>query len=72
MLCFRRGSVGRGHVVVTTYNEEATIGRLLESTRFLRLGILDGREGLLLPLYLSAYLSWNYAKAWELARINAG
>jgi len=37
---------------------------------FLRLGLLDGREGLLLHLYHSAYVSWKYAKAWELARRN--
>lgn len=35
---------------------------------FLRLGFLDGREGLLLHLYHSAYVSWKYAKAWEFAR----
>ena len=35
---------------------------------FLRLGLLDGREGLLLNLYHSAYVSWKYAKAWEMAR----
>jgi len=34
---------------------------------FIRLGFLDGREGLLLHLYHSAYVSWKYAKAWELA-----
>ena len=34
----------------------------------LRLGFLDGREGLLLHLYHSAYVSWKYAKCWELAR----
>ena len=33
---------------------------------FLRLGLLDGREGLLLNLYHSVYVSWKYAKAWEL------
>ncbi len=33
-----------------------------------RLGFLDGHEGLLLHLYHSAYVSWKYAKAWELAR----
>lgn len=32
---------------------------------FLKLGFLDGREGLLLCLYHSAYVSWKYAKAWE-------
>jgi len=35
---------------------------------FFRLGLLDGREGLLLNLYHSAYVSWKYAKAWEIAR----
>jgi glycosyltransferase involved in cell wall biosynthesis len=35
---------------------------------WLRLGFLDGREGLLLHLYHAAYVSWKYAKAWELSR----
>lgn len=35
---------------------------------FIRLGFLDGREGLLLHLYHSVYVSLKYAKAWELAR----
>ena len=30
-----------------------------------RPGFLDGREGLLLHLYHSAYVSWKYAKAWR-------
>ena len=30
-----------------------------------RLGFLDGREGLLLHLYHSGYVSWKYAKAWK-------
>jgi glycosyltransferase involved in cell wall biosynthesis len=34
----------------------------------IRLGFLDGREGLLLHLYHSVYVSWKYAKAWEMAR----
>lgn len=33
-----------------------------------RLGFLDGREGLLLHMYHSVYVSWKYAKAWELGR----
>ena len=37
---------------------------------FIRLGFLDGQEGLLLHLYHSTYVSWKYAKAWELARQN--
>lgn len=36
-----------------------------------RLGFLDGREGLLLHLYHATYTSWKYAKAWELARSGA-
>jgi glycosyltransferase involved in cell wall biosynthesis len=35
---------------------------------FFRLGCLDGREGLLLHLYHAVYVSWKYAKAWELSR----
>ena len=35
---------------------------------FIRLGFLDGREGLLLHLYHAVYVSWKYAKAWEAAR----
>ncbi len=35
---------------------------------FFRLGFLDGREGLLLHLYHAVYVSWKYAKAWELSR----
>jgi glycosyltransferase involved in cell wall biosynthesis len=33
-----------------------------------RLGFLDGREGLLLHLYHSGYVSWKYAKAWQASR----
>jgi glycosyltransferase involved in cell wall biosynthesis len=36
-----------------------------------RRGFLDGREGLLLHLYHSVYVSWKYAKAWELRKISA-
>jgi len=39
---------------------------------FFRLGMLDGREGLLLHLYHGVYVSWKYAKAWELARRASG
>ena len=35
---------------------------------FIRLGFLDGREGLLLHMYHAGYVSWKYAKAWELSR----
>ena len=35
---------------------------------FFRLGFLDGREGLLLHMYHSGYISWKYAKAWRIGR----
>ncbi len=34
-----------------------------------RLGFLDGREGLLLHLNHAVYVSWKYAKAWEIERV---
>jgi glycosyltransferase involved in cell wall biosynthesis len=33
---------------------------------FFRLGFLDGHEGMLLHLYHAVYVSWKYAKVWEL------
>jgi glycosyltransferase involved in cell wall biosynthesis len=33
-----------------------------------RLGFLDGCEGFLLHMYHAVYVSWKYAKAWELSR----
>jgi glycosyltransferase involved in cell wall biosynthesis len=33
----------------------------------IRLGFLDGREGLLLHLNHAAYVFWKYAKVWEIA-----
>lgn len=35
---------------------------------FFRLGFLDGREGLLVLMNHAAYVSWKYAKAWEMSR----
>ena len=35
---------------------------------FIRLGFLDGREGLLLHMYHAGYVSWKYSKAWEMNR----
>lgn len=35
---------------------------------FFRLGFLDGREGLLVLLNHATYVSWKYAKAWELSK----
>jgi glycosyltransferase involved in cell wall biosynthesis len=39
---------------------------------FFRLGFLDGKEGLLLHIYHAVYVSWKYAKVWELSRTEAG
>lgn len=35
---------------------------------FFRLGFLDGREGFLLHFNHAVYVSWKYAKAWEMGR----
>jgi glycosyltransferase involved in cell wall biosynthesis len=35
---------------------------------FFRFGFLDGREGLLVLVTHASYVSWKYAKAWDLAR----
>ncbi len=35
---------------------------------FFRLGLLDGREGLLFHVSHSAYISWKYGKAWQAAK----
>jgi glycosyltransferase involved in cell wall biosynthesis len=37
----------------------------------IRQGFRDGREGLLLTLYFAFYISWKYAKAWEMSRSDA-
>jgi glycosyltransferase involved in cell wall biosynthesis len=37
-----------------------------------RFGFLDGREGLLLHGYHSAYISWKYAKAWQIGKTISG
>lgn len=35
---------------------------------FFRLGFLDGREGLLVLMTHASYVSWKYAKVWEMHR----
>lgn len=37
---------------------------------FFRGGFLDGREGLLVLMTHAAYVSWKYAKAWEMSKKN--
>jgi glycosyltransferase involved in cell wall biosynthesis len=58
----------------TSHSAVAFIGNILIYPAFiffrnyvLRLGFLDGREGLLLHLYHAIYTSWQYAKAWAKA-----
>ncbi len=62
-----RGKTGRS-LLAFLWNVYVTPVATFEYNYFLRLGFLDGREGFLLHLYHSVYVSWKYAKAWELAR----
>jgi glycosyltransferase involved in cell wall biosynthesis len=39
-------------------------------TYIFRLGFRDGREGLLVLMTHASYVSWKYAKAWELSKSN--
>jgi glycosyltransferase involved in cell wall biosynthesis len=41
-------------------------------TYFFRLGFLDGREGLLVLMTHASYVSWKYAKAWEISKKGFG
>ncbi len=61
---------GRTSVNIFTFFANIVIFPLLgfKWNYIVRLGFLDGREGLLLHLYHAAYASWKYAKAWELDR----
>ena len=61
-------AVEKGH---TRFNIANIVLRPLATFLYnyvVRLGFLDGREGLLLHLNHAIYVSWKYAKAWELAR----
>jgi glycosyltransferase involved in cell wall biosynthesis len=64
-------AVGNGHRSFSLINIVARPGLTFIYNYFLRLGFLDGREGLLLHLYHAVYVSWKYAKAWELARASS-
>lgn len=66
-LAFARGTTSRSlpaFVSNVLVNPAATFAY----NYIFRLGFLDGREGLLLHLYHSVYISWKYAKAWQSAR----
>lgn len=59
---------GKGRVRFSTINIVLRPLATFIYNYFFRLGFLDGREGLLLHLYHAVYVSWKYAKAWELSR----
>ena len=60
--------VAKGRVRFSVFNIVIRPVATFVYNYFFRLGFLDGREGLLLHLYHAVYVSWKYAKAWELAR----
>jgi glycosyltransferase involved in cell wall biosynthesis len=67
-------SLGAGMAVAKGHRDFSVINIVIRPLAtfiynyFFRLGFLDGSEGLLLHLYHAVYVSWKYAKAWELAR----
>jgi glycosyltransferase involved in cell wall biosynthesis len=58
----------KGRVHFSVFNIVVRPAATLIYNYFFRLGFLDGREGLLLHLYHAVYVSWKYAKAWELQK----
>jgi glycosyltransferase involved in cell wall biosynthesis len=63
-------AVAQGHVGFSLFNIVLRPAVTFTYNYFFRLGFLDGREGLLLHLYHAVYVSWKYAKVWELTRSN--
>jgi glycosyltransferase involved in cell wall biosynthesis len=63
-------AVAKGHSRFSLLNIVLRPAATFVYNYFFRLGFLDGREGLLLHLYHAVYVSWKYAKAWELAHGN--
>ncbi len=63
-------AVAKGHRGFSLFNIALRPIATFIYNYFLRLGFLDGHEGLLLHLYHAAYVSWKYAKVWELTRRN--
>jgi glycosyltransferase involved in cell wall biosynthesis len=61
-------AVAKGHRGFSVFNIVLRPLATFIYNYFFRLGFLDGREGLLLHLYHAVYVSWKYAKAWELAK----
>jgi len=64
-------AVGKGHRGFSFLNIVVRPWATFVYNYFFRLGFLDGREGLLLHLYHAVYVSWKYAKAWEVSRKNS-
>jgi glycosyltransferase involved in cell wall biosynthesis len=60
-------AVAKGHRSFSVFNIVVRPWATFIYNYFFRLGFLDGREGLLLHLYHAVYVSWKYAKAWELS-----
>jgi glycosyltransferase involved in cell wall biosynthesis len=65
-------AVARGHSRFSVINIVVRPLATFFYNYFLRLGFLDGREGLLLHIYHAVYVSWKYAKAWEARRAGPG
>jgi glycosyltransferase involved in cell wall biosynthesis len=62
-------AVAEGHAEFSVINIAVRPWLTFVYNYFFRLGFLDGREGLLLHLYHAVYVSWKYAKAWELGHV---
>ena len=62
--------IAKGHQRFSAFNILLRPLATFTYNYFFRLGFLDGREGFLLHLYHAIYVSWKYAKAWELSRNN--
>jgi glycosyltransferase involved in cell wall biosynthesis len=61
-------AVAKGHRSFSVADIVLRPGLTFVYNYFIRLGFLDGREGLLLHLYHAGYVSWKYSKAWERSR----
>jgi len=61
-------AVGKGHRGFSLLNIVVRPKLTFLYNYIFRLGFLDGREGFLLHMYHAVYVSWKYAKAWELSR----
>lgn len=66
-LLHERGKDSRS-VVAFLWNAVLNPGATFLYNYFLRLGFLDGREGLILHVNHSVYIHWKYIKAWRLGQ----